>query len=208
MTGGGCSTPDRGGVCAPGKGRRRAPPGLRYLLTQFRTPAPGRGPSRPRPCRLRPVPAPRSAEGTVLHTPQFSGSPGVPEPSRSRPGHGGCPGGSLRPWDSSAGAALGVPSGASPGLRRGRRRRAPPGLHTAAPLQSRPSGSPGGCWSPGQRDCSQRGGAAMNDRSLVFSRRGHAGRVHAGRGECLSRMEGAGSQRHRSWAHVTGLGRK
>lgn len=146
---------------SPAKGRGRPQPGLRYLPTQLRTPAPVRGPSRPTLCRLRPVPATAERGGdngshpeVLGHTAPRDGCPGaVPEPLRARGG----PGGSRRPWDSSAGAALGGASGASPVLRIRRRGRARPGLHTAAPLRSRPSGSPGGLLEP-------RGGLLLPER--------------------------------------------
>lgn len=162
-------------VC-PGKGAQESPLGLRYLPTRF-----------------RPVPAPRSAEETVLHPyPAVLGLSGVPEPSRSHPGHGG----SRRVPEALGQLCLGcarVPSGASPGLRLGRRRRAPPGLLTA--LQSRPSGSPEGSWSPGQRDCSQRGSAALE---VWFS-------VAAGTQDECMRAGGVSVKDGRCWFSETSL---
>lgn len=94
VAGGRCGAPDRGGVCAPGKARRRARSGcVTFPL--------GSGRSLHRGARRRQC---------SIHTPQFSGSP----VSRSRPGATpgtGGPGGSLRPWDSSAWAALGYRAG-------------------------------------------------------------------------------------------------
>lgn len=152
----------------------------------------------------------------MVRTLKFSGTQrlgtGVPEPSRSRSEHGGVP------------AGPGDPGTVLPGLHSGGR--AGPvlccgsggGAEHAQGCTQQPlsgavrAGHPGGCWSPGGGVIAPREEALrFNDRSLGFTHwggRGHWRRVHGCRGECLARMEGAGFQRRRLWARVTGLGRK
>lgn len=166
----------------PGEGAPEAPAGAALPSQPAPEPRAGQGPL---PGRLRP----RSAEGMRVRTLEFSGTAG----SRRVPATlgqlcGGCTRGAER-----------NPSGTA-----GRRGRAPPETAQSTPGAARAShpGAAGarGVIAPGQE------ALRFSDRSLGFSR--WDGRGHGGRGECLERMEGAGSQMHCSWAHVTGLGRK